>query len=215
MNCARAGTSISAARSTAWQNAAPWEKAESPEMLSAKKDCAVNGEILEELFGSLVRVEHAQLQVEDRLAGDGEIEVAGLDDAGMNRADGNLEDAFAVGRPVDVPLAFKRGQHRFERKALAHRMHVGPVIVERNAARIRMPNGFEAKPILNLALLPVDCWQLRGQRREGGKSLGNGSLENHPAWFAGPVEDVVVVKNSFSLSPGLRRRRSRFLPGAR
>ena len=36
MNCARAGTSISAARSTAWQNAVPWEKAESPEMLSAR-----------------------------------------------------------------------------------------------------------------------------------------------------------------------------------
>ena len=61
-----------------------------------QKDRAVNREILEELFGSLVGIEHAQLQVQDRLTGNGEVEVAGLDDAGMNRADGNLEDALSV-----------------------------------------------------------------------------------------------------------------------
>ncbi len=61
-----------------------------------QKHRAVDGKILEELLGSLVRVEHAQLQVEDGLAGDGEVEVAGLDDAGMNRADRNLEDALSV-----------------------------------------------------------------------------------------------------------------------
>ena len=141
-----------------------------------QKHRAVDGEILEELLGSLVRVEHAQLQVEDGLAGDGEVEVAGLDDAGMNRADRNLEDALSVSGPVDVPLAFKRRQHGVERKILAQRMHVGPVIVERHAARIRMADGFEAEPILNLALLPVDGRQLRGQRREGGMSSGMGAF---------------------------------------
>ena len=83
-----------------------------------QKDRAVNGETLEELLGSLVRIEHAELQVEDRLTGDGEVEVAGLDDAGVNGADRNLEDALSVGRPVDVPFSFKRGQHGFERKTL-------------------------------------------------------------------------------------------------
>src|SRR6185437_9126505 len=73
-----------------------------------QKDRAVNGETLEELLGSFVRVEHAQLQVQDRLTGDREVEVARLDDAGMNGANGNLEDALSIGRPVDVPLSFKR-----------------------------------------------------------------------------------------------------------
>ena len=63
-----------------------------------QKDGAVDGQVLEELLGALVRVEHAQLQVQDGLAGDGEVEVAGLDDAGVDRADGNLKDAFAQGR---------------------------------------------------------------------------------------------------------------------
>ncbi len=110
-----------------------------------------------------MRVEHAQLQVQDGLAGDGEVEVAGLDDAGMNRADRNLKDALAERGPIDVPLALKRWQHGVERKVLAQRMHVGPVIVQRHAPRIRMPGGFQAEPILNLALLPVDGRQLRGQ----------------------------------------------------
>ena len=87
-----------------------------------------------------------------------ELEVARLDDAGMNRADRNLKDALSVGRPVEVPLPLKWGQHGVERKALAQRMHVRPVIVERHATRIRMPYGFEAEPILNLSLLPVDGW---------------------------------------------------------
>ena len=66
-----------------------------------------------------MRVEHAELQIEDRLAGDGKVEVAGLDDAGMNRTNRYLEDAFSVGRSVDVPFSFKRGQHGVERKTLA------------------------------------------------------------------------------------------------
>jgi hypothetical protein len=149
-----------------------------------QKHGAVNGEILEELLGSLVRVEHAELQIEDRLAGDGEVEVAGLDDAGVNGADRNLEDALTVSGPVDVLLAFKRGQHGVERKILAQRMHIGPVIVERHAARIRMPCGFEAEPILNFAFLPVDGGQLRCQRRERGMVARNGSLQDHPGWVA-------------------------------
>src|ERR1035438_3394973 len=102
--------------------------------------------------------------------------MAGLDDAGMNRADRNMEDALSVCGTVNVPLTLKRGQHSVERKILAQRMHVGPVIVERHAPGIRMPSGFEAEPILNLALLPVDGRQFRGQRRERGMVLGNGSL---------------------------------------
>ncbi len=62
-----------------------------------------------------------------------------------------------------------------------------------------MARRFEAEPILNLALLPVDGRQLRGQRWKGGKSLGNRSLQNHPAWIARPVEYIVVIENAFGI----------------
>ena len=62
--------------SMAWQNAVPCEKAESPEMLSARNTARWIGISSKQLFGPFVRVEHAQLQVEDRLAGDREIEVS-------------------------------------------------------------------------------------------------------------------------------------------
>jgi len=67
----------------------------------------VNGHVLEELLGGLVGIEHAQLQVQDGFAGDGETEMAGLNDAGVDRADGDLKDAFAKGGAVDVALAFE------------------------------------------------------------------------------------------------------------
>ena len=118
------------------------------------------GRCLEELLGAFVRVEHAQLQVEDGLAGHREVEMAGLDDAGVHGAHGNLEHAFAQRRPVDVPLAFEGRQDLSQRKVLAQRMHVRPVVVQRHAARIGVAGGFEAEPVLDLALLPVHGGQL-------------------------------------------------------
>ncbi len=176
MNCARSGISISDAFPSPGRTPRRGRTPESPETLSARNTALVNGEIFEELLGSLMRVEHAQLQVEDGLAGHGEVEVAGLDDAGVNGADRNLEDAFTVSGPIDVPLAFKRGQNGVERKILAQRMHIGPVIVERHSARIGMPCGFESEPILNFAFLPIDGGLLRCQRRERGMVNGMGAL---------------------------------------
>ena len=69
-----------------------------------------NGQLLEELLGSFVREKHAQLQVEDGLAGNREVEMAGFDNAGMNRAHGDLKNSLAQRRPVGVPLALKRRQ---------------------------------------------------------------------------------------------------------
>ena len=166
MNCARGGTSISAAFSTAWQKAVAWENAESPDTLSARNTPRCAGSCLEELLRPFVRVEHAELQVEDGLARDGEIEVAGFDDAGVHRPHGNLEDAFPQRRPVDVLFALEGGQHRVERKILAQRVHIRPVVVQRHAPRIRVAFGFDPEPVLNLALLPVHGRQIGGQRRE-------------------------------------------------
>ena len=60
-----------------------------------------------------------------------------------------------------------------------------------------MPGGFQAKPVLNLSLLPVDGGKLRGQRREGGILRGNGGLQNQPGWVAQPVEEIVEVEDAF------------------
>src|ERR1039458_1053101 len=60
-----------------------------------------------------------------------------------------------------------------------------------------MPGGFQAKPILNLALLPVDRRKFRGQRWERGILRGNRDLQNHPGWVARPIEDIVDVEDSF------------------
>src|SRR5450755_2778950 len=60
-------------------------------------DRALHRQLLETLFDSLVYVKHAQLQVENGLAGNREIEMARLDDAGVNRAYGKLKHAFAQG----------------------------------------------------------------------------------------------------------------------
>ena len=127
---------------------------------------AMDGHVFEQLLGALVGIEHAQLQIQNRLAGHGEIEVAGLDDAGMDRSHRNLEDAFPQRGPVDVALSFERRQHLAQGKILAQGMNVGPVIVQRDAARIGMSAGFQAEPVLDFAFLPVHRGQVGGERRK-------------------------------------------------
>src|SRR5450759_1345562 len=92
--------------------------------------------------------------------------MAGLDSAGMDGADGNLEDSLAQGGAIDVALAFEGRQDLAQRKIFAQGMHVGPVVVERDAPWIGMAGGFEAEPVLDLAFLPVDRGQAGGERRE-------------------------------------------------
>ena len=135
MRAASSGISIAPARSTAWQNAVPWEKLESPEILSARNTARVNRHALEELLGALVRVEHAQLQIENWFARYRETEMAGLDDSGVNRSDGNLKDTFAQRGPVHVALALKLGKNRSQAEVLPQRMNIRPVVVQCNAAR--------------------------------------------------------------------------------
>jgi len=78
-------------------------------------------------------------------------------------------------------------------------MHVWPVIVQRNAPRVGMPCGFQSKPVLDLALLPVDGGELRGQRRKRGILRGNWGLQNQPGWVARPIEDIVDVEDSLHM----------------
>src|ERR1035441_4831890 len=120
----------------------------------------------------------------------------GLDDAGMDGAHGNLEDALAQGGAIDVALAFEGGQDLAQRKALEQGMDVGPVVVERDAPWIGMTGGFEAEPILDLALLPVDGGQLGGERWEMRLVGRNRRLEDEIAGLAWLFEDVVVVEDA-------------------
>src|ERR1017187_4663016 len=120
----------------------------------------------------------------------------GLDDAGVDRAYGNLEDALAQGGAIDVALAFEGRQDLAQGKAFEQGMDVGPVVVERDAPWIGMTGGFEAEPVLDLALLPVDGGQLGGEGREMRLAGGNRRLEDQVAGLAWLFEDIVVVEDA-------------------
>src|ERR1017187_5504943 len=159
----------------------------------------LRGEPFEELLRPLVGVEHAELQVQDGLARDGEVEVAGFDDAGVYRSHGDLEDAFPQRRTVDVLLALESRQLRIERKILAQRVYVGPVVVQRHAPRIGVAFGFDAEPVLDLAFLPVDGREAGGERWKP-RILGwNARAEDQITRVAAPLEDIIVVECRLAL----------------
>ncbi len=58
-----------------------------------------------------------------------------------------------------------------------------------------------AKPILNFALLPVERRQLCRQRRKRRLGGQDGRLDNHPGGRTGRIENVIDVKEAFSLEP--------------
>jgi len=95
------------------------------------------------------------MQIQDGLTRNRKIEMAWLDDAGMNRTDRNVKDALSIRRPIDVPLTFERRQHCVERKILEQRMHVGPVIMQRHAPwigdarRLRVQTNPESRALAN------------------------------------------------------------------
>ncbi len=68
----------------------------SPEVRPAKR-AAVSGGARHQRLDALVHVAKALLQPNYRLAVGGKTEMPGLDDAGMNRTDGNLMQALARG----------------------------------------------------------------------------------------------------------------------
>src|SRR5262249_13359969 len=70
-----------------------------------ERGCRVEREPLEELLGALVDEAESRLEVHDRLALDAEAEVTGLDDPGVDRPHGDLEDALAFDAPERKRLA--------------------------------------------------------------------------------------------------------------
>src|SRR5260370_1221460 len=125
-----------------------------------EKHSPMYGQLLKKLFGAFMRVKHAKLQIEDGLTCHREIEMAGLDGSGMNRSYRHLKDALAQSGPIDVALSLEGREHGLEWEVLAQRMNVRPVVMQRDSARIGVSYSFQAKPILDFALLPVDGRQL-------------------------------------------------------
>src|SRR5262245_13817724 len=98
-----------------------------------------------QLLRPLVCEVEANLQINHRLADDAEAEVSGLDDARMNRADGNLINTFAAdgqkrkGRSVILEIVARRGV--FAQREVIFR----PESMSHERSRIRMANGLDAK----------------------------------------------------------------------
>ena len=72
-----------------------------------QEDGAMDRHVFEQLLGALVRIEHAQLQIQNRLARHREIEVARLDDSGMHGSDGDLKNSFPQRGAIDMALPFE------------------------------------------------------------------------------------------------------------
>ena len=166
-------------------------------------------QLLEEFFRALMGIEHSKLQIEDRLTRHREIEMAGLDDSGMNRPHGHLKDAFTQSGPVDVAFSLERRQHGLERKVLAQGMNIGPIVMQGDPARIGVSDGLQAKPILDFALLPVHRGQFGGERRKlEDRSARTGARTIR--YRASPLlfKYVVVEENAFRGTPVLGEHRN-------
>ena len=83
--------------------------------------------------------------------------MTGLDDARVNRAHRHLKYAFAL-HGAEEMTGTAQGLGLGEQvKVFAQRIDpVREIVMERNPARIGMACGRQAKPVLNLPLLPVD-----------------------------------------------------------
>src|SRR5215831_12680342 len=94
----------------------------------------------------------ANLQIDHCFADDAEAEVPRLNDAGVNRADWNLINAFSADgqkwkwSAVVLKIIGRRGV--FTQREVIFR----PEGVSHERSRVRMANGLDAKQVINLAL---------------------------------------------------------------
>src|SRR5204863_8382939 len=106
----------------------------------------------------------ACLEVQARLALDGEAEVAGLDDAGMDRSHRDLEQSLALDAAEGEGLPFVAEVGARRRVAPQRVVTLRPELMQREPARIRMGDGHEAEEIVDLALEPARRERARGER---------------------------------------------------
>src|SRR5262245_23065531 len=117
-----------------------------------------------QLLRPLVCEVEPNLQINYRLADDAEAEVPGLDDARMNRSDGNLINTFAAdwqkrkGPSVVLEIVARLGV--FAQREVIFR----PKRVSYERPRIRMANGLDAEKVINFSLKAGSRIVERGQR---------------------------------------------------
>ena len=98
---------------------------------------------------ALVHIAQPLFQPHHGLAVRGEAEMAGLDDARMHGTDGNLMQAFALGRQELVARAY--GRHFGSR---TQRVAYAPAVMVEPGPRIGQGARFQAEQILHRALQP-------------------------------------------------------------
>src|SRR5260370_38539956 len=76
-------------------------------------------------------------------------------------------------------------------------MNIGPVVMQGDPAGIGVSDRFQAKPILDLALLPVHSWQFGRERWKLGIVDTHRGSHNQIASVALPFKYVVVEENTF------------------
>jgi hypothetical protein len=109
-------------------------------------------------------VEHSQLEIKDWFARHREIEMTRLNGSGVDWSYWYLKDTFAQSGAVDVTFSLEGWQDGLDGEVFAQGTNFRPIVMQGDAAGIRVSNGFQSKPVLNLALLPVRGRQLGGQR---------------------------------------------------
>src|SRR5438445_4485799 len=132
---------------------------------------------LEELLRALVDEAESRLEIHDRLSLDAEAKVPGLDDAGVDRPDGDLEDALTLDMTERKRLA-RIDEVRARRRVAPQRViALRPVLMEGQRPEIRMPVRDEAEQVVDLALKAAGCERTR---REGGKArCGRRNRDEH------------------------------------
>ena len=150
-------------------------------------------EPLHPLLQPAMRVEQARVEIEHGLADRREAEVTRFDDAGVDRADRDLEDALAFGDEVRKLIGGLDRDPPRPVESLAEREDaLWPPVVDHERAGIGMPDGDDPEEVLHLALVPVcgrDCRRQRGhlrvrrihgdeKRHEPIRGAGRGGLED-------------------------------------
>ena len=131
---------------------------------------------LDALLQAAVGVEEARLEVQHRLADRAEAEVAGLDDAGVDRAHRHLEHALALDDQVRELLGRLHRRALAGVEALAQRVEaLRPAVVHDERPRVGVAGEHDAEQVLRLALVPVGGGDLA--REIDGSSGRAGSSE--------------------------------------
>ena len=172
----------------------------------------------EELLDAAVDEPQPRLQVQDGLADDGEPEVAGLDHAGVHRADRDLvhpgaldgaERVRAVGVAEAAAAAPGVGEHRVPA--------AGPVEVPDQPAGQRVVVGHDAEQVVHLAFEPAGGERQPGQAGHPGPAAVERHVQLDPAVRRGGGEQVhgaqprlppvLVPGDQRDPEPGVEQRR--------